>query len=99
MNGLKEWVVSSREQQRRAPERYLAHYPELVMDDRNVLMSKDLLEQIEAKCGRYDGTIPTGGYLGKMFLRGPYLMWFGIDRENPMTHSVLKSRYVILVPE
>jgi hypothetical protein len=97
MNGLKEWVVRSREQQRRAPERYLASYPNLRMDDTHVLMTEELLEKITRACGRYDATIPTGAYLGKMFVRGGCLCWFSIDTHNPMTHYVIQCRTIQMV--
>lgn len=97
MNPLKVWVIASREQERRAPERYLRYYPELIMDDTHVLMSKEVLGRIERNCGRYDGTLPTGEYLGKMFVRGNHLCWFGISKERPMTHADYKSREIVLI--
>lgn len=99
MNALKKWVQESREQQRRAPERYLASYPELVMDEESVMMTQETLERIERGCGRYDGCVPTGQYLGKMFLRGESLCWFGISKEKPMTHVAWKSRKIVVVSE
>lgn len=99
MNALQRWVKESREQQRRAPERYLASYPELVMDETTVMMTSDTLERIARNCGRYDGCWPTGEYLGKMFLRGPYLFWIGICKEKPMTHISWNSRRIVVVSE
>ena len=99
MNALKRWVKDSREQQRRAPERYLASYPELIMDETTVMMTQETFERIERNCGRYEGTWPTGEYLGKMFLRGTYLWWFGISKEKPMTHISWKSRRIVVVGE
>lgn len=99
VNALKEWVQRSREEQRRAPERYIGSYPELYMDDTHVLMSLDLLEKIERSCGRYDVTIPTGVYLGKMFLSGDHLCWFSIAKEQPMTNCAIKSRTIQIVEE
>jgi hypothetical protein len=99
MNPLKAWVKESREQQRRAPGRYLASYPELVMDEKMVMMTQETLDRIERNCGRYDGTFPTGEYCGKMFLRGDYLWWFGISKEKPMTRIAWNSRKIIVVEE
>lgn len=99
MNALKAWVIESRKQQRRAPERYLASYPELVMDEKSVMMTQETLDRIKRDCGRYDGTWPTGEYLGKMFLRGRHLFWIGISKENPMTHIAWNSREIVVVPE
>lgn len=97
MNALREWIRTSREEQRRSPERYLASYPELVMDDKEVMMTQETLDRIERDCGRYDGTLPTGEYLGKMFLRGECLCWIGISKENPQTHISWKSRKIVVV--
>lgn len=97
MNPLKNWIKQSREQQRRAPERYLESYPELVMDDKTVLMTQATLDKIERNCGRYDGTFPTGEYCGKMFLRGPYLFWIGISKDKPMTHVSWNNRKIVVV--
>lgn len=97
MNDLKKWVQASREQEHRSPERYLNYYPELVCDDTHVLMTKETLDKINRNCGRYDGTLPTGHYLGKMFLRGDSLVWIGIHKQMAMTHSVFNSREIKLV--
>lgn len=99
MNALKRWVKESREQQRRAPERYLASYPELVMDETTVMMTRETLERLERNCGRYEGTWPTGEYLGKMWLRGNHLWWFGICKAKPMTHISWNSRKIVVVSE
>lgn len=97
MNEFKKWVRESREQQRRTPERYLAFYPELVMDEKSVMMTQNVLDRIERGCGRYEGTLPTGNYLGKMFLRHGELWWIGISKEKPMTHCVWNSRKIVVV--
>lgn len=97
MNGFKNWVVRSREQQKKSPERYLGSYPELVMDEMYVLMTPGLRKEIKSACGQYDGTIPSGVYLGKMFLRGDCLCWFGICKERPMTDSTIQFRVIQMV--
>lgn len=97
MNTLKEWVRASREMQQRTPERYLASYPELICDDETVMMTQETLDRIERHCGRYEGTFPTGTFLGKMFLRGPYLFWIGIDKERPMTNFKWNSRRIVVI--
>lgn len=95
-NPLKAWVVKSREQQRRAPERYLSYYPELIFDETSVLMTRETFEKIERNCGRYDGTTPTGEYCGKMFIRGSRLVWFGICKEKPMTNIQWNWREIVI---
>jgi hypothetical protein len=94
---FKEWVRDSREHQRRAPERYLAFYPELVVDGKSVLMTKATLDKIERNCGRYDGCLPTGQILGKMFLRGEHLGWFGICKEDPQNGVSINFRRIVVV--
>lgn len=90
----------SREQQRRHPERYLAHWaPKLFMDETHVLMTQEQLDIIKNECGRYDGTLPTGEYLGKMFLRGECLCWFSISKAKPMTHVAIQCRTIEIVKE
>lgn len=97
MNALSDWVRRSREEQRRAPERYLANYPELVMDSKRVIMSKETFDKIRHHCGRYDGTYPTGAYLGKMFLRGECLCWFTFSKSKPMTNTGVEFRTIEIV--
>lgn len=97
VNGLKNWVIRSREEQRKAPERYLASYPDLVMDETRVLLTKEQLEKIDRYCGRYESTFPTGVFLGRMFIRGDLLCWFGIDKNNPMTNSAIKFRLIEVI--
>jgi hypothetical protein len=97
MNELKKWVRRSREEQERSPERYLASYPDLWMDDTHVLLAPDVLETIKRECGRYDGTLPTGVYLGKMFLRNDCLCWFSIAKEKPMTDYAIQRRIIQVV--
>lgn len=97
MNALKAWVTKSREEQRRAPERYIASYPNLFMDETHVLMTREEFERLERNLGRYEGTWPTGEYLGKMFLRGNHLYWFTISKTKPMTHTALQSREIQIV--
>lgn len=100
MNGLKAWVYWSREQQRRHPERYLAYWaPKLWMDETHVRMTSAQLYAIKNECGRYDGTLPTGEYLGKMFLRGESLCWFSISKDKPMTHVHIQCRTIEIVEE
>lgn len=99
MNPLKQWIVESRAEQRRNPDRYIANYPELIFDDTSVMMNKETLEKIERHCGRYDGCMPTGDFCGKMFLRGSGLCWFGISKENPMQMTQINYREVVLVDE
>jgi hypothetical protein len=96
-NLLKEWIQKSREEQRKAPSRYLASYPMLVMDDESVMMSAKELESIAYACGRYEGTLPTGVFLGKMFIRGEYLCWYGINKNAPMTTYAIKSRKILVM--
>lgn len=97
MNALKKWVKESREQQRRTPERYLAGHPDLWMDDTHVLMTQEKLDQLVRECGRYDGSLPTGAYLGKMFIQGNHLCWFSIDKTQPMTHYAIRARTIEVV--
>lgn len=98
-NPLKDWIKASREEQRRAPKRYLAGYTpdelQLVGHD-EVHMTQETYYQIERECGRYDGTLPTGEYCGKMFLRGRWLCWYGIDRVRPMELIRLNYRKVVI---
>lgn len=97
MTGLRDWVERSREQERRTPERYLSSYPQLVVDDETVLMSQGDLDRIERACGHYEGTLPTGVYLGKMWLRFDHLCWWGIDKRDPHKNAVAKSRRIEIV--
>jgi len=90
-------VIKSREEQRRAPERYLASYPDLTMDEDSVLLTEDQFEKIKRHCGRYDGCFPTGVYLGKMFLRGECLCWFAIAKVKPLTDYSIEVRRIELV--
>lgn len=97
-NPLKAWIVKSREEQRHAREMYLADYPELVCDDTHVMMSQATFDKIKRNCGTYDGTLPTGQFCGKMFLRHGELWWIGISKDKPMTHICWKSRKILILP-
>jgi hypothetical protein len=97
---FKKWISDSREQQRRHPERYVAFWAsELTCDDTHVLMTRDQHETIRRECGAYEGTLPTGQYLGKMFLRGGCLCWFAISKDNPLTHVAIQARTIQIVDE
>lgn len=98
-NPLKDWVTKSRKEAQYAPQLYLRFYPELVIGPRAVLMTKECYERIKHNCGVYNGSIPTGQYLGKMFLRNGALCWFGIDKEHPMTHVMIQCRAIIFKDE
>lgn len=96
MNELKKWVLRSREEQRRHPARYLANHPELWTTASHVVLTKAQVETLERECGRYDATIPTGQFLGKLFLRGNCVCWFGIAPEAPMTCFRLRYKTIAL---
>lgn len=99
-NPLQRWIRKSREQERRHPASYLTAYADdLKFDDSHVWMSQETYDAIERNCGRYNGTIPTGQFCGKMFLRGTRLAWFGIDRENPMDHVKINFREILIKPD
>jgi hypothetical protein len=99
MNPLKAWILESREEQRRAPKRYLANYPEIGFVGDKVMMTKETLATIELHCGRYETSFPTGQYCGKMFLRGKYLCWYGISKQNPMKLVQMNYREIIILDE
>lgn len=99
MNPLKAWMVESRAEQKRVPKRYLANYPEIEFVGNRVRMTRALRDTIEQNCGRYEHSFPTGQYCGKMFLRGKYLCWYGIDKHNPMKMVALNFREIILADE
>ena len=74
MNELKKWIVASREQEKRHPKMYINYYLDrLITDDKAVLMTRETYDEILRNCHRYDGTLPTGVYCGKMFVRGDCL--------------------------
>lgn len=99
MNGLKNWVKRSREQAQRHPERYISSWLHLPRDTERVFMTSRQLEEIKRDCGRYDGTLPTGVYLGKMFLRGECLCWYSISKIDPMNNCDIQSRIIQIVDE
>lgn len=97
MNPLKSWIKTSREMAMHSPELYLAHYVnEVYCDDEHVWMTHETLDRIKRHCGEYDGTLPTGQYCGKMFIRHGELWWIGISKKNPMTNLAWKSRKIIV---
>ena len=99
-NPLKDWIRKSREQARRAPQRYIAHYADVVTcDQKYAWMVRNTLDEIKRNCGQYDGTTPTGEYCGKLFLRQGFLVWFGIDKTNPMTHIKWNFREIRIIDE
>lgn len=99
MTYLQSWIRKSREEQALAPDRYLISYPQLRCDKEHVYLTVDTLVAIEANCGRYDHTFPTGEYLGKMFLRGQSLMWYGLHPTKARTHKVVNARKIALMTQ
>lgn len=81
---------------RRHPEQYITSYPQLKGDATHVWMDEETFDAIMRNCGRYDGTLPTGEYVGKMFIRGYRLFWYGIDKKRPMTERKLHSREILI---
>jgi hypothetical protein len=99
-NPLKDWIARSREEERRAPERYLSHYVDKVTcDEKYAHMMRNTLDEIKMNCGEYNGTMPTGAYCGKIFLRQGFLVWFGIDKTNPMVNTKLNFREIRIIDE
>lgn len=91
------WVRKSREAARHNPERYLGSY-DFEMDEHNVWMTQETYDALVHNVGIYNGTIPTGQYLGKMFIRGTRLMWFGLDKEDAIGKIKLNSRMILIRP-
>lgn len=96
-NSLKRWIQKSREEERRAPQRYLSYYRDrVVCDEENAYMAQETFDEIRDNCGQYNGTTPTGEYCGKMFIRHGHLVWFGIDKKYPMYRIQWNFRRVII---
>lgn len=76
MNALKKWVEKSREEAERCPQRYTKSYADLKISDGCVYLTDEELTQIVRYCGIYNGTLPTGIYLGKMFVRDGFICWY-----------------------
>ena len=55
----------------------------ILVDDTHALMS----EEDEAKLLVYNGTFPTGVYIGKMFKRGDYLVWFSAYSDKEVANN------------
>lgn len=97
---FQRWVRASRDEAHHNPQGYLISYEGLlVMDESSVKMTRETFDRILRYCGRYDGTFPTGQYLGKMFIRGESLWWIGINPEKPFTHIAWRHRKVVIVDE
>lgn len=58
----------------------------ILVDDTHALMS----EEDEAKLNVYDGTFPTGVYIGKMFKRGEKLVWFSAYSDKEVANNYRK---------
>lgn len=97
MNPLKAWVMESREEARRNPERYISHYTHLIYDDTSVMMTQAQYDTLLHNVGKYDGCLPTGQYVGKVYLRGSYFCWMGISKHSPMTTVAHHSREIIII--
>lgn len=91
------WVRKSREAARKNPERYLGSY-DFEMDETTVWMTQETYDALVRNCGIYNGTIPTGQYLGKIFIRRGQLMWFGIAKENALNKIAFNSRMILIRP-
>ncbi len=99
-NPLKDWIAHSREEERRAPERYISYYADKVTcDDKYAHMMRNTFDEIKIHCGEYNGTMPTGQYCGKLFVREGFIVWYGIDKQNPMSHIAINFREVRIIDE
>lgn len=102
-NPLKRWIKLSREEERLAPERYLSYYLDRVTcDDDHAWMTQNTYEEMIRNCGQYDGTMPTGQFCGKIFMRRmlgvQHLVWFGIARKDPMNNVQFNTRQILIRP-
>lgn len=99
-NPLKDWIVRSREEERLAPERYLPHYADRVTcDEKYAHMMRNTYDEMKRNCGEYNGTMPTGMFCGKIFLRQGFVVWFGIDKTNPMSNIKINFREIRIIDE
>jgi len=89
------WIRKSREAAKQNPERYLVNY-DFEMDDKNVWMTKEEYDLLLRNVGAYNGTIPTGQYCGKLFVRHRKLMWFGIAKEDALNKIALNERMILI---
>lgn len=92
------WVRTSRAQAREVPSRYLIGYEpdELKIEGDKAYMSQETYDRILRYCGEYNGTLPTGRYVGKMFIRKERLWWIGIDKESALTHIAWNNREIVI---
>lgn len=92
------WVRKSREAAKQNPERYLGNY-DFEMDEDNVWMTQETYDVLVRHCGIHRATeIPSGQYLGKLFVRNQRLMWFGIARGNTDNTAAFNSRLILIRP-
>lgn len=89
------WIRKSREAAKKNPERYIGAY-DLEYDDTTVWMTQETYDAIVKNCGIYNGTVPTGQYCGKMFVRNGNIMWFGIDKDNALNNIRFNSRAILI---
>jgi len=89
------WIRKSREAARQNPERYLVNY-DFEMDEKNVWMTKEEYDLLLRNVGAYNGTIPTGQYCGKLFVRHRQLWWFGIAKGDALNKIQLNSRMILI---
>jgi hypothetical protein len=99
-NPLKNWIATSREEERRAPQRYLSYYADRVTcDEKYAFMMRNTLDEMKRNCGEYNGTTPTGEYCGKIFVREGFIVWFGICKVDPMTRIQWNFREIRIIDE
>lgn len=82
---LKDAIREGREQARRHPERYLSGYPDIVVDDKTALVSESDFRRMEG-AGYYDSTLPTGVYIGKIWLKHHYRL---AERDGRRVHELV----------
>lgn len=89
------WIRKSREAAKKNPECYLVNY-DFEMDEKNVWMTKEEYDLLLRNVGSYNGTIPTGQYCGKLFVRHKKLMWYGIAKSNLVKKVQLNARIILI---
>lgn len=90
------WRKRSAEAASSYPDSYLVHYPEMLIDDKVVVVTPADYARIQ-RLPRYDASVPTGVYEGKMWLCHGILRTYERDPTSPDTYVLTRSREVLVV--
>lgn len=91
-----DWQTRSEEMAQLYPDSYVQHFPNMLLDDEVALVTPEDHARI-LRLPTYDASVPTGVYLGKMWLNHGDLFTYEPDPKDPDTQAMARRREILVV--